>query len=361
MDVLRYTLDALMRRLETLPPPTADHIPTVITTLGVPLPPEFNDIAAVFRGGPLLDYHQFPWDPADPAGVIAMTRTLRAAGLRSTDVALGRIGKRLYFWDASGHGTINTADLRAENPLALKRPLAADHISAVFHFSYTGLLLDVMEGARYAAVRKQLDQRFAALTQRAARKWRHRWAPHERERIDEILRRGVRAADRLPTCEDDAGYTDLRGVVLTPWTLPPPPFVPDRPPALRPRTPLERVDLSFCESKFYRIDAHDCRFRGATVGALDCRFTSCDFTLADTASANHRILSGDFTDCTFTGARLAQCTLNGSFTRCDFTGSDLWWAGHGETRFIDCIWTHCRFGGDATQWHLMREQAFPLL
>jgi hypothetical protein len=41
---------------------------------------------------------------------------------------------------------------------------------------------------RYVQVREAMVKRFPKLTPRAAREWRHRWAPHEAVRIDEILR-----------------------------------------------------------------------------------------------------------------------------------------------------------------------------
>jgi uncharacterized protein YjbI with pentapeptide repeats len=65
-------------------------------------------------------------------------------------------------------------------------------------------------------------------------------------------------------------------------------------------------------------------------------------------------LIGEFVDCSFTGAYLADCSLSGSFLRCDFTNADLQRATAGEAMFKDCVWKACRFGGTTRHFDPMR-------
>jgi len=368
MDILAYTTAALGRALGTAPDPAAAGVvASVEAALGVRLPDDVPALAAAFPGGVLFDYRQFPWDPADPSGVVANTRRLRAEGLRPADVALGTAGNRLYFWQPSevGAGHINSAPLAEDPPVRPRRPLKAGHYGRPFYMTYTGLLLEQMEAARYETVRANLEKLYPNLTKKAARKWRHRWAPHEVDTIERSLERGVSVADRLPTFEDGGReFVDLRGAVVDPTRKVFTPAAPQHP--ARP-VRFERVDFSFGLWSLKDVDAHDCRFRAATLGCFDSRFTNCDFTFVDVEGANQPILRGHFTDCNFTGGRLAESMLYGTFERCDFTGVDLRSASlehvtltsRSTSRFIDCTWTDCRFGGDARQWDPMRPQAFP--
>jgi hypothetical protein len=237
-------------------------------------------LADVFRGGPLFDYQQLPWDLDDPAGVVATTRRLRGAGLRPVDIAVGHTGRLLYFYDTSGSsGIINTARLADSESLRLKAPLKKDHIGPKYYFSYLGLVLDQLESARYEVVRADLDARHKGLTRKSAKRWRHRWQPHEARKFDEIPRRGIKAADALFAVEED-GYIDLRGVISTAWTRPAVYPLPEEP---KRQTRFERVDFSFCETDFHWIDAHDCGFRAATMSCVNSRCTNCDFTMLDVA------------------------------------------------------------------------------
>ena len=360
MNVLQYTLDGLAATPGTCRDPVPGRARDVEMRLGTPLPADIHAFAAVFPGGRVHHYEQFPWDPDHPAGVVAITQGLRAAGLRPTDVALGTSWGRLYLWDPSGAGSLPTAPLISTSPFHLKAPLKKHHASRVYHLNYTGLILDQLETRAYEPIRAALDQQHPDLAKRAAKRWRHRWQPHEVEKIDLILRRGIKPGDHLATWDDgEREYIDLRGLVHGParrsYSHPQPP---------RPKTPVrvEGVDFSFSEDTFDWIDAHHCRFRAARMSCIHSRFTSCDFSFVDVAGADHRTLRGEFTDCTFSGAYLADCSLDGTFRRCDFAGADLHnSAPEPDAQFIDCTWTHCRFGGDSRHWDPMRLAAFPRL
>jgi hypothetical protein len=324
----------------------------VETALSVRFPSDVRPIARVFRGGKLgekLDH--FSWSPDDPINVIERTRHFRAQGLAPDRVALAVAGRILHVMvfhttQPMIYGYLLTS---AEDPTRLEKPIRQQY--SISFFSYAGFILDRILTLRYVPVRAAMMKRFATLTPRAARQWRHRWAPHEAVRIHEILKRGIRATDNLPThVVDGKEYVDLRGYVK-PLIVPPGPMSDEPPP---PPPWIERVDLSFAEGNFFDTHARDCLFRGARMSCARGRFERCDFTMVDVEHAERQCVGCDFLDCNFTGAYLANCAMFGRYERCDFTGADLWLAtpepsdrgGH----MSGCTLADARVSGDFGPW-----------
>jgi hypothetical protein len=341
----------------------AGEIDAVERALAVTFPPDVRPLAAVFRGGAIGEkLHHFSWSPADPISVVERTRHFRAQGLPGDAVALavgGRILHAMVF-----HTTrpmIYSWVLSADDPAQLERPVRQHY--GISFFSYRGFLLDRIETLKYVPVRAALMKRFPKLTPRAAGEWRHRWAPHEAERIDDILRRGIRPTDNLPThVVDGTEFVDLRGYVQPRYR--PLPLSADGtlPPAQRPPPPwIERVDLSFAEGNFFDTHARDCLFRAARISSARGRFEHCDFTMADVQRAGS--IGRECVDCDFTGAYLARVHMFGRYERCDFTGANLYLATpeivSGGGRIDDCTLTDARVSGDFGPWiHL--KYGFPL-
>lgn len=191
MNVIQYTLEGLTNLLRLPASPAGDPLRAVEEQLGVGLPPDMHTFAAAFPGGRVHNYEPVPWDPADPAGVVATTRRLRAAGLRPTDVALGTDGRKLT------SGMPPAARLASAVPLQLKAPLKKHNAGAVTHLDYTDLMLEQLESRAYEKVRAARDERHPELTKRATKRWRHR-QQHEAEKIELGPEPGHQTGRRLP-------------------------------------------------------------------------------------------------------------------------------------------------------------------
>jgi hypothetical protein len=336
----------------------AREIDAVERALGVTFPPDVRPIAAAFRGGAIGEkLRHFSWSPSEPLSVVERTDHFRAQGLPGDAVALAVAGRVLHVMVFhTAYPMIHSYVLAsAEDPTQLEQPLRQQ--DCVYFFSYHGFLLDRIETLRYVPVRAAVRKRFPKLTPGAARKWRHRWAPHEIARITEILKRGVRAADRLAThVVDGKEYADLRGFVMSG----------NRTLMLAEEAGkgplLERVDFSFADVSFFGVDARDCLFRGAQMSATQSRFHGCDFTMVDGARAMLPGFGREFLDCDFTGATLVGCHMGGRFERCDFTAADLWSApmrGSDARAIRDCVLTDARVRGDFGPWRSLK-YGFPL-
>jgi len=337
----------------------AREIDAVERALGVTLPSDVRPIAAAFRGGADIGekLHHFSWSPSDPLNVVERTRHFRAQGLPGDAVALAVAGRILHVMVFhTAYPMIHSWVLAdADDPTRLEQPLRQQ--DSIYFFSYHGFLLDRIETLRYVTVREAMRERFPKLTRGAAGKWRHRWAPHEVERVAEILKRGVRAADRLEThVVNGRQYVDLRGFVMSGnRTL----MIAEE---AGQGAALEGVDLSFADVGFFGVDARDCLFRGAQLSATRSRFHRCDFKMVDGARAMLPGFGREFVDCDFTGARLAGCHMDGLFERCDFTGADLWSApltGPDALAMRDCTLRDARVRGDFGPWRSLK-YGFPL-
>jgi hypothetical protein len=247
----------------------------------------------------------------------------------------------------------------AKTPETLESPLREQ--DRIYFFSYHGFLLDRLELLWYVPVRAAMVRRFKKLAPVAARQWRHRWAPHEAERIEEALRRGVRSADRLPThVVDGTEYVDLRGYVVPDRFRP----LPSPEQQLQPPTPPvwhERLDLSFASGSLFDLHARDCLFRGARISCAQGRFERCDFTMADVEHARRRCVGREFVDCDFTGAYLAGCTMFGRYERCDFTGADPRRASvdDADGAVVRCTLRDARVSGDFGAWRDLKYAGRP--
>src|SRR5688572_18858840 len=211
MDIVRHTVAHLKDVVGRGGGLTNEALDEVESGLGVTLPPDARDIARVFAGGPLSGLLHFPWSACVSDGVVEQTRRLRSAGLPPQYVALGTMNRRLVALDtAPAARHVDSIRLLTEEPLALPAPLKPSSVQHVAYLTYARLILDAVETEKYRPVRADLDGRYKAWTPPAARRWRHRWAPHEVATILEDLRRGIRR-NHYPAVEHDGrAYTDLR-------------------------------------------------------------------------------------------------------------------------------------------------------
>jgi uncharacterized protein YjbI with pentapeptide repeats len=328
VNILQYTVDEL-RKLQ-LPAGRTTGLVAIESAFGFPVPPDAQEIGAVLGSGVLNDFEQF-----DAPRVIAETERLRASGGSPAKVVVGKL-----------EGHLIAYDLGMAEPML--KTIEGEELAA---FTYTGLILEQIERLRYRDVRAAVEKQHSDLTKKAAKQWRHRWGRDELANIERELERGKQLPDGIPADDEDEAASeplrDLRGIVKPPkgyWQTG------------EPRTTiarLERIDFSFCEWFFEGVDARDCVFRGASFGTRESRFERCDFTMIDCSSRSKFLqdqLGTEFIDCDFTGAILAECSLNGTFTRCNFTAANLWWAQAEDMPFIDCTFAHTRFGGDARHW-----------
>ena len=328
-------------------------IDTLEAALDVKFPADVRTLAGVFRGGRIGEgFEHFSFSPDDPLNVLERTHHFRTLGLPLGAVALAMSGRELRAMVFhTTHPMIFGYLLDEADGRRVRQQRVRQKYSASF-FSYRGFLLDRLEALKYEPVREAMIERFPKLTRRAAAQWRHRWQPQEARRIEEILGRGIRATDNLPTHEvDGKQYIDLRGYLPVYEYRGP---TRDFPPPPSPPVWFERVDFSFSAGSFFAMHARDCLFRGAQITSVRGRFHHCDFTMLDCARANLPGMGAEFVDCNFTGAYLAKCSLRGRYERCDFTAADLSCApidmkGDGGS-VIDCTFTDARVSGDFGPW-----------
>jgi uncharacterized protein YjbI with pentapeptide repeats len=328
MDILHYTIEEL-RKLK-VPSKAASGLDAIESAFGFPVPPDAQVLGALLGGGVLNDFEQF-----DAPRVIEETERLRTSGGSQSKVVVGKL-----------EGHLIAYDLGMAEPML--KTVEGDELAA---FTYTGLILEQIERLRYGDARAALEKQHPDLTAKAAKQWRHRWGRDELANIERELERGKQLPDGIPSDDEDEAASeplrDLRGIVKpskTYWEAGEPRMTIAR---------LERIDFSFCEWFFERVDARDCVFRGASFGAREGRFERCDFTMIDCSSRASFLqdqLGTEFIDCDFTGAVLTECSLNGTFTRCTFTAANLWWAQPNDATFIDCTFADTRFGGAARLW-----------
>lgn len=163
----------------------------------------------------------------------------------------------------------------------------------------------------------------------SARDLKDRWS---KEGAAEALRQMSRGAAPDVFGRTEAGYLDLRGLVLSCFFQ---------------NISLAHVDLSFCGAEragqFMNCRLEDVIFeRGEAPAKLYGSYVDCRFAKAKMKGA---WLGGVFERCNFSGANLDNAGAEQVvFRDCDFSGADLRRAHLCNCKFENCVWEGAKFG-----------------